>query len=87
MGQRLSIAPSTLPPDKETPDKEALAMHVILGRRFGWSDRLPPFHLERLNVDRTKALRGRCSPIPIFSCSAACSLACRLAKLLAGDVD
>jgi hypothetical protein len=34
MGQRLSIAPSTLPPDKETPDKEALAKHVILGIRF-----------------------------------------------------
>ena len=49
-------------------------------------DRLP-FHLERLNVDRTEALRGRCSPIPIFSCSAACSLACRLAELLAGDID
>jgi hypothetical protein len=39
------------------------------------------------NRDRAKALRGRCSPIPIFSCRAACSLACRVAELIAGDID
>ena len=55
MGQRLSIAPSTLPPDKETPDKEAPPMHVILGRRFAVI--AYAFHLERLNVDRTEGRR------------------------------